>query len=185
MKINTKRFKDAATAAGMGSRELAPVLPRPEGAGQKHDVLAERKVRNWLEGRAYPKPKASEIAAMAQALGVTVPSIVRFTSMHRFARSSDRKSGLMVELIRGKSIDDARHLLQFSPRRAAKMVNKVLGAAIADAEAAQADTRRLFVSEATADSAVIIKRFQPKDRGRAHAIEKKTSHITVSVEERR
>ncbi|MCA9292771.1 MAG: 50S ribosomal protein L22 [Phycisphaerales bacterium] len=184
MKINTKRFNQAAKAAGLGSQELGAVLPKPDGAGQKHDVLAERKVRNWMEGRFHPKPKAVEIAAMAQALGVTVPSIVRFTSMHRFARSSDRKSGLMVELIRGKSVDDARHLLAFSPRRAAKMVNKVLGAAIADAEAAQADTRRLYVSEATADAGVIIKRFQPKDRGRAHPIQKKTSHITVSVEER-
>ena len=185
MKINTQRFKEAAAAAGMGSKELATALPRPEGAGPKHDVLAERKVRNWLEGRAHPKPKAADVAALAQALGVSVPSIARFTSVYRFARSSERKSGLMVDLIRGRSVDDAQHLLQFSPRRAAKMVSKALGAAVADAEAAQADTRRLFVSEATADGGVIIKRFQPKDRGRAHPIQKRTSHITVSVEERR
>ncbi len=185
MKINTKQFKAAATAAGMGSKELAGVLARPEGAGEKHDVLAERKVRNWLAGKPQPTPKASEIAALAQAMNVTVPSIVRFTSVHRFARSSDRKAGLMVDLIRGRSVDDAQNLLHFSPRRAAKMVNKILKSAIADAEASQADTRRLFVSEATADGGVIIKRFQPKDRGRAHPIQKRTSHITVSVEERR
>jgi large subunit ribosomal protein L22 len=184
VRINTKQFKKAAVAAGMGSQELAAILPRPDDAGQKWDIAAERRVRNWLEGRSRPTPKPVEIAAMAQAMNVSVPSIVRFTSVHRFARSSDTKVKLLVDLIRGRSIDDAEHLLQFSSKRAAKMVNKTLKAAVADAEAAQADTRRLFVSEATSNSAVIMKRFQPKDRGRAHPIEKKTSHITVSVEER-
>ncbi|XHC26559.1 50S ribosomal protein L22 [Phycisphaerales bacterium ac7] len=90
---------------------------------------------------------------------------------------------LVVEMIRGRSFAEADALLQFSPKRAATMVRKVLNAAVADAEAANADVARLVVSEAKADGAVIIKRFQPKDRGRAHPIQKRTSHITVSVEE--
>ena len=120
---------------------------------------------------------------MAGVLGVQAKDIARFTSIARFTRSSPRKARLMVDLIRGRQIDEAEALLEFSPRRAAVMVRKALSAARADAEAADASPDRLIVSEAFADGGPIIKRFQPKDRGRAHPIHKHTSHITIAVEE--
>ena len=81
-------------------------------------------------------------------------------------------------------MDDALNVLKFSTKRAAVNVKKVLSAAIADAEQADADVTALYVSESHVNEGKVIKRFRPKDRGRAHAILKQTSHITISVEER-
>ena len=63
------------------------------------------------------------------------------------------------------------------------MVEKVLRAAMEDADEQEANVNRLFVMEARVDAGPTIKRFQPKDRGRAHPIMKRTSHIVVSVAE--
>ncbi|MFG0293628.1 MAG: 50S ribosomal protein L22 [Phycisphaerales bacterium JB050] len=182
MKINADKFKKAIKDSGIDVETLAAALPR-DNDGPKQQRLALKKVRNWIAGKDHPAAKASEVDALARALGVPPMSFARFTSTFRFARSSQRKSMLVVEMIRGRSFAEADALLQFSPKRAAVMVRKTLNAAVADAEAANADVSRLVVSEAKADGAVIIKRFQPKDRGRAHPIQKRTSHITISVEE--
>ena len=79
--------------------------------------------------------------------------------------------------------NNADTLLRFNPKRAAVMVRKTLRAAIADAEQNEVPIDRLYVSESRVDEGMIIKRFRPKDRGRAHPIQKKTSHIVVGVEE--
>ncbi len=182
MKINADKFKKAVKDSGIDVETIAAALPRAND-GHKQQKLAVKKVRNWMAGKDHPSARPDEVDAIARALGVPPLSIARFTSTFRFARSSQRKCMLVVEMIRGRSFAEADALLQFSPKRAATMVRKTLSAAVADAEAANADVTRLVVSEATADGAVIIKRFQPKDRGRAHPIQKRTSHITVSVEE--
>lgn len=181
MKINADKLMQAAKAAGVTPEALAAALPREQ--RRKQADLSLRKVRNWMAGKDYPRCKPAEAAAMAQALGVQPKDLVRFTSTHRFARGSWRKIGLVTELIRGRRVDEADALLQFSPKRAAAQVRKVLKAAIADAEAAEAAVDRLFVAESRVGNAMRIKRFQPKDRGRAHPILKRTSHIVVSVEE--
>lgn len=182
MRINADKFKKLVRESGIEVEALATALPRPSDSEKQLDI-ALKKVRNWMAGRDHPRAKAAEIVALANALNVRPSAFCRWTSSFRWARSSERKSMLVVELIRGKSIEEAGNLLRFSPKRASVMVNKVLQAAIADAEAADADLNRLVVSEARADKGVIIKRFQPKDRGRAHPIQKRTSHIIVSVEE--
>ena len=64
------------------------------------------------------------------------------------------------------------------------MVNRVLKSAMSNANEQEAAMSRLFVSEARVDSGPIIKRYRPKDRGRAHPIQKRTSHIIISVDER-
>jgi large subunit ribosomal protein L22 len=92
---------------------------------------------------------------------------------------------LVTGLIAGRHVDEALDLLKFTRKRASVLVNKVLKTAIANADDQEADVRRLFVHEARVDSGPIIKRFQPKDRGRAHPIMKRTSHIVVSVGEGR
>ena len=88
-----------------------------------------------------------------------------------------------VDIAKAES-DEAQNLLTFTTKRAALNVKKALMAAVADAEQAQADTTQLVVAEARVDEAGMIKRFQPKDRGRAHPILKRLSHITISVHER-
>ncbi len=182
MRINANKFKALATEAGIDAAALAAALPK-EDDRRKREGESERKIRNWMQGKEHPKPKVAEVQALANALGVRPTAFCRFTSMGRWQRSSERKSRLVVDQIRGLGIEEASNILRFSPRRAAVMVNKVLQAAIADAEAFDVDLNRLVVSEARADEGMIIKRFRPKDRGRAHPIQKRTSHITVSVEE--
>jgi large subunit ribosomal protein L22 len=106
-----------------------------------------------------------------------------WTSIHRYARISPRKARLVTGLIADRHVDEALELLKFTKKRASSLVDKVLRAAMADADEQEADVRKLFVHEARVDSGPTIKRFQPKDRGRAHPIMKRTSHIVVSVGE--
>lgn len=102
---------------------------------------------------------------------------------HRFARISPRKARLIIDLIRDRDVTDAMNVLRFTPNRAAGMINKVLKSAVANADNAEADVESLFVEEAFVDEGPTIKRWHAKDRGRVHPIMKRTSHITVVVEQ--
>ena len=104
-------------------------------------------------------------------------------STHRFARISPRKARLIADVIRGRDVQDALNVLKFMPHRAAGMVSKVLTSAVASANEAEADMDRLYVREARVDEGPTIKRWRPKDRGRAFVILKRTSHIMVAVEQ--
>ena len=104
-------------------------------------------------------------------------------SKHSYARISARKARLVADLIRGREVQDALNILKFTPNRAAVMVSKVLTSAIANANEAEADVDQLFVDQAFVDEGPTVKRWRPKDRGRAHPIMKRTSHITVVVEQ--
>ncbi len=106
-----------------------------------------------------------------------------FTSKWRFARISARKARLVTDLIQNKPVDVALDLLRFNKKRAAVMVSKVLKSAIANADAQEADVETLVVSKAFCDDGPIMKRFQPKDRGKAYEIKKRTCHITIEVDE--
>jgi large subunit ribosomal protein L22 len=106
-----------------------------------------------------------------------------FKSSHRGARISPTKVRPVLNMIRDKHVGEAATILRMSKKRGAKMILAVLDAAVANADQAEADARRLFVSRATIDSGPTIKRFQPKDRGRAHPILKRTSHIVVEVDQ--
>lgn len=183
MKINAPKLKKLVKQKRATLEQLAAALPKPS-TRRKQDEIALKKVKNWLVGRNHPAAKSAEIAAIAGVLQVEPKDILRFTGMHRFARSSPRKARLVADLIRGKRVDEAQALLQFSPKRAGVMVSKTLKSAIAQAEAADAQYDRLFVAETKVDDSFQIKRFQPKDRGRAHPIIKRTTHITIGVEER-
>ena len=105
-------------------------------------------------------------------------------SSHRFARIAPRKARLVVDLVRGMNAARALDLLKFTNKRAAVFVDKILRAAIDSADEAAADTDSLFISEACVDQGPTIKRGREKDRGRYHLIRKRTSHITLVVEER-
>ena len=106
-----------------------------------------------------------------------------YTNVHRMARISPQKARLVADLIRGKRYADALNTLEMSKLRAAVLVKSALVAAYHNADQAEANVRNLVVSDARVDAGPTIKRFQPKDRGRSHKILKRTSHITVSVDE--
>ncbi|MSR28930.1 MAG: 50S ribosomal protein L22 [Phycisphaerales bacterium] len=108
-----------------------------------------------------------------------------YTASHRYCRIAPRKVRLVVDMIRGMDVARAMSTLDFSPRRGAVFVKVVLKSAIANAEERDADVGSLFIKETKVDEGPTIKRFQPKDRGRSHAIKKRTSHIHVTVAERK
>jgi large subunit ribosomal protein L22 len=109
-----------------------------------------------------------------------------FEAKHRFARIAPRKARLIMDLIRGRDVDDALSILRFSKQRASGMVEKVIRSAVANAnEQDTAPSRNTFyVARAWADPGPVIKRFQPKDRGKAYPIKKRTSHLVVEIAER-
>ena len=102
----------------------------------------------------------------------------------RFVRSSARKARLITDLIRGRSVPEARTVLAFSARAVAKDVEKVLRSAVANAES-RPDLHwngdDLVVVRASADEGPTIKRHKPRARGRVNAIMKRTCHITVEL----
>lgn len=106
-----------------------------------------------------------------------------YTNLHRMARISPRKARLVADLIKGRPVEDALNQLTLSKKRAAVFFRQGLQAAIANADQDEANVRTLIVTDARVDEGPTIKRFQPKDRGRAHQILKRTSHIRVTVDE--
>jgi large subunit ribosomal protein L22 len=103
-------------------------------------------------------------------------------SRYRFARISPSKVRPVMNLIRGQDVQKALNLLKFSPQRAASMISKTLASAVASANEQEADVESLRVVEARVDEGPRMKRIQPKDRGRAHPILKRFSHIVVVVD---
>ena len=91
----------------------------------------------------------------------------------------------MIDLIRGQQVDEALAILQFTPTAAAPEVAKVLSSAIANAENNPPYLHRdnLYVAEAYANQGPTLKRFMPRAKGRADRINKRTSHITLAVNE--
>jgi large subunit ribosomal protein L22 len=108
------------------------------------------------------------------------------TAKHRFARIAPRKARLLMDLIRGRNVDDAITLLRFNKKRASGMVEKVVRSAVANATEQDVSPKRnaLYVKACWVDEGPTIKRFQPKDRGKAYSIMKRTSHLVVEVDER-
>ena len=93
-----------------------------------------------------------------------------------------RKVRLMVNMVRGKKVDEALTMLRFTPSPTAKLVAKTIKSAAANAENAyQMNTANLKIIEIFADEARTLKRFRPRSRGRVSPVLKRSSHITVIV----
>ncbi len=103
---------------------------------------------------------------------------------HLFAGIAPRKARLVIDLIRGRRCGEALEQLRFTHQRAARLIEAVLSSAMTNADEQEADMQRLFVSEARVDGGPYARRWRPKDRGRAHPIAKRTSHIWVKVAEK-
>jgi large subunit ribosomal protein L22 len=103
----------------------------------------------------------------------------------RYVRVTPMKARRVVDLIRGMKADEAAAVLRFTPQAAAEPVRKVLESAMANAENNDdLATDDLYVAAAYVDEGPTMKRFRPRAQGRAYRINKRTSHITVVVEER-
>ncbi len=103
----------------------------------------------------------------------------------RYARLSPQKTRLIVDLVRGKKVQDALNILRFSPQRPAGIVAKLVQSAIANAEQkGVGDVDRLYVKHIMVDQGPVLRRFMPRAQGRATRIRKPTSHITVVLDEK-
>ena len=106
-------------------------------------------------------------------------------AMARTVRVSPRKTRLVLDLIRGKNVADAIAILKFTPNKAARIVEKTLNSAIANAENNfDLDVESLVVSEAFVNEGPTMKRFRPRAKGSASPINKRTTHVTVVVSEK-
>ena len=98
------------------------------------------------------------------------------------ARISAQKARLVADQVRGKPVEEALDLLEFSPKKAAHLVKKVLNSAIANAENNEgADVDELKVSSVYVDEGMTMRRLRPRAKGRADRILKRSCHITVKV----
>jgi len=112
-------------------------------------------------------------------------NIMGVKSVGRYLPISPRKCRRTIELIKGKNAGMALLTLQFSPKRSAKMIYKVLKSAVANAENNyDKNIDELYINEAFVDEGPTMKRFRPRAMGRAGKINKRTSHITIEVEEK-
>ena len=105
----------------------------------------------------------------------------------RGVRTSAQKAGLVCNLIRGKSVNEAKATLQFTPKIIARQLAKVLVSAVANIQQADGfggDIERLFVSACYANQGPSMKRVRPAPMGRAYRVVKRSAHLTVKVAER-
>lgn len=102
-----------------------------------------------------------------------------------FVRVASSKAKIVLDTIKGKDVTSAIGILAYTPREAARVIEKVLKSAIANAENNSGlDITKLYVQEAFATQGPKLKRIRPRAQGRAFKIEKLTSHITVVLNER-
>lgn len=104
------------------------------------------------------------------------------TATARYVRSSARKTRLIADLVRGKSVAQAQAILAYDTHAAAEPVRKVLQSAMANADHnAGLDVQDLVLARVTVDEGPTIKRFRPRAMGRASSIKKRTCHITIGL----
>ena len=103
----------------------------------------------------------------------------------KFVRIAPRKVRVVMDLVRGKNVADAYALLKFTPKAGADVVEKVLRSAVANAENNfEMDMEKLYVKTAFVDQGPTMKRIHPRSRGQAFKILKRTSHVTIVVDEK-
>ena len=103
----------------------------------------------------------------------------------KFVRITPRKVRIVLDLIRGKNVAEAFAILKFTPKAGADVVEKVLRSAVANAENNfDMDVDKLFIKTAFADQGPTLKRIHQRSRGQAFKILKRTSHVTIVVDEK-
>ncbi len=107
---------------------------------------------------------------------------------HKFIKVSPRKMRLVIDLIRGKSVDEAVQILHFHPKHASNYAEKVLKSAVANlinkVDGNNIKSQDLFVKEVFSDAGPVLKRISAAPMGRAYRIRKRTNHLTIVVSTR-
>ena len=108
---------------------------------------------------------------------------MRPRAVARYVRISPRKDRIVIDLIRGKQVSEALAILKFTPKSASPVVEKLLKSAIANAEYKGLNKDDLYVAEVYADQGPTLKRMMPRAKGSGAMILKRSSHITVVLDE--
>ena len=108
---------------------------------------------------------------------------MRPRAVARYVRISSRKVRIVIDLIRGKKVDEALAILKFTPKSASPVVEKLLKSAIANAEYKGMNRDSLYVAAVYADQGPTLKRMMPRAKGSAALILKRSSHITIILDE--
>ncbi len=157
-KAHDPKAPDAKAADG---KKPAAKKAAKKPAAKKEPVASEKKAR----GKGDAKPRRRVVRAHA-----------------RYVRTSARKARMVCGHLRGKSVQEARAILAFTPREVARDWSKLLESAVANAESNHELLEDdLIVREAYADEGPTIKRFRPRAMGRATPIRKRTSHLTIAL----
>ncbi len=103
----------------------------------------------------------------------------------KYIRVPPRKIRLLINEIRGKNVEEALNLLAFAPQRGVLILRKLINSAVANAsQYPDIDVDKLFIKHIFADEGPTLKRFRPRAMGRATRIRKRSSHLTVILDER-
>jgi large subunit ribosomal protein L22 len=103
----------------------------------------------------------------------------------KYIRLSSRKVRLLMREIRGKKVENALNLLTFAPQKGAPILRKLISSAVSNAsQSPDTDVDSLFIKHIFADEGPTLKRFRPRAMGRASRIRKRTSHLTVILDEK-
>jgi large subunit ribosomal protein L22 len=106
-------------------------------------------------------------------------------ALARFVRISPRKVRLVMDEVRGKNVQEALHMLSFTPQKGARILKKLILSAVANAEQnSGGDVDSLYIKRIHADEGPTLKRWRPRALGRATRIRKRTSHLTVVLDEK-
>jgi ribosomal protein L22 len=194
----------AAKAEGKAEAKKAAKKPAAKKEAAKKEPAAKKEAAAKAEGKAPAKKPAAKKAAKEpaakaketkeaaketeakpararkQAPAATRRRVVR--AQARYVRTSARKARMVCGHLRGKSVQEARAILAFTPRGVARDWSKLLESAVANAESNHELLEDdLIVREAYADEGPTIKRFRPRAMGRATPIRKRTSHLTITL----
>ena len=109
---------------------------------------------------------------------------MEFKAIAKYIRVSPRKTRVLMREIKGKSVEEALNLLLFAPQRGAPIVRKLINSAVANAsQNPDTDVDNLFIKHIFADEGPTLKRFRPRAMGRATRIRRRSSHLTVILDE--
>ena len=154
--------------------------PTAKKAAAAKQPPAEQPAEQAAEPVAERKPEPAPSAAAPSARRGPRRKVVRAHA--RYVRTSARKARMVCGHLRGKSVQEARAILAFTPREVARDWSKLLESAVANAESNHELLEDdLVVREAYADEGPTIKRFRPRAMGRATPIRKRTSHLTIAL----
>jgi ribosomal protein L22 len=164
---------------------VAESAPEPAASAPEAEAPAKPARKRPARKPAAPEPAEKPAPAPRRRPARETPAAARrrvVRARARYVRTSARKARLVCGHIRGKSVGEARAILEFTPRDVARDWSKLLDSAVANAESNHELLEEdLIVRDAFADEGPTIKRFRPRAMGRATPIRKRTSHLTIAL----